>query len=93
MGRLLATGLWARPAPGLGRGLALVPRRLSTTGGLILLSSRRLTRLSLPALRSSVPLRAFRLPLRRLLPLRRSLILMRPLARRLLVASWWLLTP
>lgn len=66
-------------------------RRLSTTGGLILLSSRRRTRLSLPALQSSVPPRAFRLPLWQLLALRRLLILRRVVARRRLLAPWRLL--
>ena len=85
VGRLLATELWTLPAPGLGRRLALVSLRLSTTGGLILLSPRRRPRLALPALRSPVPLRAFR-PLWRLLSLRRLLTLWRLLVRRLLVA-------
>lgn len=70
LGRLLVTELWALPAPRLGRRLATVSLWLLTARGLILGSSRRWPRLTLPTLLSPVPLRAFRLPLWRLVSLR-----------------------
>lgn len=89
----LLTDLWTLPAAGLGRRRALVSLRPSTTGGLMLLSPSRRTRLPVSALRSSILPGAFGLPLWGLLALRRPLSPGRLLARRRLLAPRVRLAP